>query len=445
MSEKSFYTLPDSLLGALAAVESIENAVALLNSPTGCKFVPSFIVENQDLRKVSVDPFEYEEEFYFGQSRIPCTYLDEIDFVHGTEEKLIRALQTLDNKGFKLIAIINGPATSLIGDDLEGIVQKASISADVITIEATSFDGSAPVGYNAVMNKVIKKFTPHTTTIIPKSVTITGINTLTFNWADNVRQLKEDLALAGIDVTTSIGAGFQIEELSKAVQSAVCVSANEVYGTEICSLLASYNPSMIVPEEMLLPIGIQATETWLTTVCELAKGELHPLNAVIKRTRQTLFDHISRFNSRMGFPEGLTCFISADADIAAPLLLYLNDYLGLYPLGIYVNQRSPYAEAFIQHYIKEKQLNTPLHYSPSPQEEASILKNIQPDLLFGSSHDLALFVGSTNKFPAFVPVSYPSFGTINMTHKPIMGIGGTLYLTELILNQVLKLSRTAVI
>ena len=47
----------------------------LLNGPTGCKFYHGAIAEGQLPRESSYDPLRFLDEFYFGQPRVPATYL----------------------------------------------------------------------------------------------------------------------------------------------------------------------------------------------------------------------------------------------------------------------------------------------------------------------------------------------------------------------------------
>lgn len=90
--------LPDALTGALMAIEGITDARAVLNSPTGCKFYHGHIADKQYPRDSSYDPLQYQEKFFFGQPRIPCTYLDEDDYVAGSTEKLKSILPDMAKK-----------------------------------------------------------------------------------------------------------------------------------------------------------------------------------------------------------------------------------------------------------------------------------------------------------------------------------------------------------
>ncbi|MDR2620537.1 MAG: hypothetical protein LBC29_05420, partial [Propionibacteriaceae bacterium] len=107
---------PDGLSGAIFALEGVRGAVVLLNGPTGCKFYHSSTAEAQFLKSSELDPLSYPEKLYFGQPRVPCTYLDSDDYVYGSSAKLGEALRELwERVPFELLGIVNSPGAALIG------------------------------------------------------------------------------------------------------------------------------------------------------------------------------------------------------------------------------------------------------------------------------------------------------------------------------------------
>ena len=84
---------PDSITGMIFASEGIRNAIVLLNGPMGCKFYHSttsgFLAKHPPLRNaagesVEKGQVEYDilNNYFFRQSRVPCTWLDEIGRAH---------------------------------------------------------------------------------------------------------------------------------------------------------------------------------------------------------------------------------------------------------------------------------------------------------------------------------------------------------------------------
>ena len=80
-----------------------------------------------------LDPLRYAEPFYFGQSRVPATYLDGHGLcVSGPRKKLERILQKISKeKGHGLVAVVNSPGAALIGDDLERMIDEAGFCGAV--------------------------------------------------------------------------------------------------------------------------------------------------------------------------------------------------------------------------------------------------------------------------------------------------------------------------
>jgi nitrogenase molybdenum-iron protein alpha/beta subunit len=107
---------PDRLTGAILAIEGIRDAAVLLNGPTGCKFYHGAVAEGQLPRESSYDPLQFVDEFYFGQPRVPATYLDSEDYVFGASAKLERILPVVASKGHSLIAGGRGGEGLRIGD-----------------------------------------------------------------------------------------------------------------------------------------------------------------------------------------------------------------------------------------------------------------------------------------------------------------------------------------
>ena len=94
---------PDSLSGLLFSLEGIRDGVVLLNGPSGCKFYHSSVSDGQMIRSLDFDPLSYPEIWYFGQPHVPCTSIDNGDYVYGSEEKLREILKFLrDNVKFNV-------------------------------------------------------------------------------------------------------------------------------------------------------------------------------------------------------------------------------------------------------------------------------------------------------------------------------------------------------
>ena len=120
MTERSLKSIsPDSITGMIFAVEGMKNAIVLLNGPMGCRFYHSttsqflsirpllYLPAGENGERVRVD-YNYLNDWFFRQERVPCTYLDGYDYVYSTKDKVSRALEFIrDSIDFDIIAIVN--------------------------------------------------------------------------------------------------------------------------------------------------------------------------------------------------------------------------------------------------------------------------------------------------------------------------------------------------
>ena len=115
---------PDSFSGLIFGFEGMQNTVVALNGPTGCKFYHSSVSDDQGLRQKEFDPLNYPLLYYFGQPRVPCTYLDKRDYIYGSRMKLEELLNFIKKESpADLLIVVNSPGAALIGDNLSQIVE----------------------------------------------------------------------------------------------------------------------------------------------------------------------------------------------------------------------------------------------------------------------------------------------------------------------------------
>lgn len=160
---------PDSITGMIFAMEGIRNTVVLLNGPMGCKFYHSTTSQFLTIRpllylpleeggeKVPVD-YNYLNNWFFRQQRVPCTYLDGYDYVYGTGDKVREGLKFLrDTVDFELLAIVNSPGASLIGDNLKELAAQVLPDRRCVMLESPGYSESFSAGYEAAVLELLKQ------------------------------------------------------------------------------------------------------------------------------------------------------------------------------------------------------------------------------------------------------------------------------------------------
>ena len=151
---------PDGFTGALLAGESILDGAVILHGPTGCRGHHSALSERAFPRDDVEERLNFMQPFYFGQPRIPTTYLDGDDFVFGAREKLVKAIRETAKQGPALITIINSPGAALIGDNISQATVESGAEVPCATVEMPGLSCSLAEGYQQGLIAVLEALSP---------------------------------------------------------------------------------------------------------------------------------------------------------------------------------------------------------------------------------------------------------------------------------------------
>ncbi len=421
---------PDGLTGAIAAVEGIYDAAVLLNGPTGCKFYHGALCENQMPRADFIDPIYYSEEFYFGQPRVPATYLDDYDYVFGATAKLEKILPAVAAKGHSLIAVINTPGAALIGDDLLRFIEKADLPVPCMAMENTGFSRPPSWGFQRAVTDILTTLSPGRTPKKEKCVNLIGISILHHHWEGNIAELTGLLNACGITVNTVLCAGCTVSGLGNLAAAGVNVVVYEEYARELIPFMAEqFGLDPLVPPAGA-PIGFSATESWIESVCGQCDISPQPALALIKEGRKRSHEALNRFNALTGLPKGATFAVEADASIALPLVTWLHEYLGMVPVCVRVPRKSGASE-FAE---KVKDFLEGIHCEAAWRAEPD---HGPPDVVFGSGALITRLRLSGQPFTG-IEISLPKSIYQHVIPKAYMGPQGALYLIEQMINGLVK-------
>lgn len=418
--------MPDSFSGALFAVEGINDAVVILNGPTGCKFYHSAISDYQYPRDISFDPLNYPEIYYFGQPRIPTTFLDGYDYVYGSSEKLKKLLRKVGERGYKLITVVNSPGAALIGDDLESFLGSEVSGIPCVAIESTGFSGYFATGFQNAIIKILDKLDIKREERKFRSVNLLGISIFHKHYGGSIREIKRLLSLCGIDVITTLCAGDSLRDIMELARAEYNVLLYPEYGRELAQWLERrFGMSCLMPAGGP-PLGFDATQAFIITVAEALDCNPAPALEEIEKARAQSFLYLSRFNSISGLPCGATFSVKADPSLALGLTMFLNSYLGMLPAAIEITENegadcAVNLKAYLERAGFLKALSRPVNSTAA-------------DIVLADGNTLAqLRVNEQLKF-AGIEIALPSVGYLDIVEKSLFGISGTLMLIEQVVN-----------
>jgi Nitrogenase molybdenum-iron protein, alpha and beta chains len=423
---------PDSLTGAVAAFEGINEACTLLNSPLGCKVHMSYMASLLAPR-LNMSRSDCLSNFYFGQSKVPCTYLDEQDFIYGTEQKVTDALKLLDTKGYRLIGVVNHSGSSIIGDDLSRFIKNSGIKTRTIPIETSGFTGTYASGFQEAAIKILECLTQKADRKIPKSVNIIGYTIFHYNWENDVAELKRMLSLLGITVASVICAGESISNIEKAGVAELNLVVNEEYGETISKYMAKDLAIPSIPLDLHAPYGLSPSEVWFKAVADYFSLPHDLITSESLRIRKKCYPSLRFATSINNQLKGLPFAIFGDSSQVFSIVSFLYEYLGMYPIVVGIKELGSKSYVSLKNYLAEKNLDSTVLINPDQYELLELLNEAKPRIVFGSRVEEAVCLMLKNT-PSFIPITFPHYDNVILTSRPLIGFNGVLTLVEEIIN-----------
>ena len=407
---------PDALTGMIFALEGMRNAVVLLNGPMGCRFYHSttsqfltvhprlYLPLNEGDERVPVD-YAFLNDWFFRQERVPSTYLDGYDYVYGTKDKVADALRYIaKNIDFELLSIVNSPGAALIGDNLLEIARSILGDKRSVMLESPGFSEPFERGYSEALRAVIAQVGPALwgdgANAAPrnegaKSVNILGLSIWHRYHEGDLRELRRLFGLCGIQVNACPCAGCTIEELSRLPQADLNVVLYSEMGADAARLL----------EEMLgqsyyicrvPPVGFAATQRMFADICELLGVSDEALVLESEKARALAWYKIKQVDTSSGKPKGVAFHVSGGESQVKAYSEFLSEYLGM------------------------------IWADPEDAELVFADANLIAELML------------QNKTFCGIEINLPGMGYIDLVPKTHLGIEGSLFLVEQVLNGLMS-------
>ena len=436
---------PDSLSGLIFGFEGIYNTLVLLNGPTGCKFYHSATSDNQTLRQIEFDPHNFPLIWYFGQPRVPCTYLDKRDYVYGSEDKLKDAIASLTASAkFDLLVIINSPGAALIGDDLPRIASECGLSAPVITVESPGYSKDIFRGYQEACRYMVEALadgggntlaegpspgsssrtlvegTSPGTSPSPhgkgKRVNLLGLSIFQKYFQGDLAEMTRLLALCGIDVHCSLGCECSVDQIRTLADADLNIVVDPDYGLPVAEYLKEKLGMPYLAADGL-PIGFAETEKLFTQICDTLGCDVSKLIEDSERARARCYLYLSRVNSLTGRPRGVKYAVHGSPAQALGYSRFLTKYFGMTADVISITDTGD------------------VNCDTSLATEKDIF-HTDAELVFADGNIIANLKGRHQRFTG-IEISMPSLGYQDVIPKTHLGVSGGLLLCEQILNGML--------
>ncbi len=417
---------PDSFSGIVFALEGVSRSIVLINGPSGCKYYHSAVSDNQTLRQYEFDPFNYSEKWYFGQPRVPCTYLDSDDYIYGSTDKLTEALEFLrDNAPFDLLCIVNSPGAALIGDDLRGIAGRIIKEKSVVIIETPDFSRDICTGYETAAAALLDSLPLNSAARSqPNTVNILGLSIFHKYFAGDILELRRLLGLCGVTVNCFLCADCDIDTIRRIPEAALNIVIHPEYGMKTARYLKErYGTPFYLCDGP--PIGFSATEKLMGGICTALGCDSSLFRRESERARARAYAYISRVNSLTGLPKGVHFAVEGTYSELYAYTDFLVRYFGMIPEALSVLNEG--SDCF------QERLQALLNGLALPQALDRDLTETDSELVFASGNTIAKLKLRRHMFSG-IEISLPSLGYIDVIPKTHLGLQGALMLTEQVLN-----------
>lgn len=441
----------------ILAMEGVRGAVVLLNGPMGCRFYHSttsqflsvrpllYVPSGESGKKVPVD-YNYLNDWFFRQPRVPCTYLDGYDYVYGTRPKVREALHFLkENIEFDLITIVNSPGATLIGDNLKELVDEEMPDTLCVMLESPGLSEDFSTGYEAAVLALLQQVLPKLREKCKEEKEVQArrkredeahrpcLNVLGLSIFDRYApgdrdELRRIFASMGISVSCFLADDCTPEELAAVPDADLNLVISPERGLRTAQYLKErYGTDFLIPE--CPPVGFEATEA----VIRAAAGRLNVrAEAALEecgRGRALAWYHINNIFQAYGKPNGVRYAVEAPLSWLYAFSRFFTDYLGMIPDRL-VSSGPPDA-------VSEDRLRKFLEEHHCGQALGDSILDTGAELVFSNANTIAQLKAENKRFCG-IEISLPGMGYTDIIPKTQIGIRGALFLTEQVLNGLMN-------
>ena len=249
-----------ALAGVYATVLGLNNAVPILHSGAGCGVGNLFGTLYAGGESCGVNE---------GGTATPCSCLVEEHVILGGEEKLNNLVDStiqLFNSNFYVV--ISGCVPSLIGDDVDSIIESYEDEHPIIHVNAPGFKAHSLEGHNLFWDAVIESNLLEEQPIEKGTVNIVGV--VPYNhvfWKGDLYELKKLFRSIGIKANVIFGDGDGLENIKNIPKAEYNIVLNPWIGVRAAKKLKEKfgTPFITFPG---IPIGAKQTSSLLYRVAE---------------------------------------------------------------------------------------------------------------------------------------------------------------------------------
>lgn len=412
-----------SLAGAYGTTLGIRGGIPILHSGAGCGVGQLFGTLYAGGQGAGGNE---------GGTSTPCSCLVEDHVIFGGEKKLRNLIQsTTEIFNGELFVVISGCVPSLIGDDVDAVVNEFRDKVPIVHVNAPGFSGNSYEGYELFFEAIIDQLL----TEKPKKKKLVNIfGVVPYNhvfWKGELPTVKKLLASIGVEaniIFTEENGLSNIQQIPAAEYNIVLSSWN---GHRVAKKLKEKfgTPFITFPN---VPIGAKQTSEFLRTVAEKLKIPSQKVEEVISHEENWTYRYMEYPADAIILVRPNSYFaVTADSNTAIGITKFLTNEIGYLPDIVQITDNPP--EEYRESIAKEILDNIDTVVKPEIVFESDtykIRKNLEDrpfQFLFSSSLEAPT---AMEDFGALhMPTAFPVYNKSVLVHN-YAGYDGGLRLVE---------------
>ncbi|MFT0898704.1 nitrogenase component 1 [Candidatus Methanoprimaticola sp. MG2] len=399
----------DGFWGALLAAESVRGCGAVLHGPGGCRSMLDGESSRFIIRRFAID----EGPFYFNQPRIPCTYLDEEDYINGADYKLSDLLSTMSEE---VAFVVQSPGTSLIGDYINGAAHRSNFQGTVIVQKENHMSEPFHIGYDAATSELVDRLCVQKDRKTSK-VIVLGIPISMDGWEETVSELDSYIAAMELEAVF-VGSGCSVQDIVNSGDASICITVLPEYCTRTSEAYLRHGIPTINGG---IPIGFDGTSRWIENLAKAVGADPDRALEILNRSSERASTIL-----RSAMTSGLamrcaTYSMDLDSIATLPLAKWLYEYLAMFPEEIAV---MPWWDKDYLDEFKE--------FLTGIRSESALVDGLTPkrcDVMFAGGQSAAL-MRKNDVCSVDIAVLGPSTHLLRFVGRPFLGAKGAMLMLD---------------
>lgn len=310
-----------SLGGVLAAISSLPGVVPIAHTPSGC---PGNLAGAMSFGAGNCG------NGYCSGNSVPVSNVIEKNIVFGGADRLKEQIaSTLEIIDASLYVVCTGCMTEIIADDIDGVISEFQDEGKpVIYVNTPSFEGDCYKGYDILMQKLLSDHPQTSGKKDERLVNLLGIvPQMDPFFRGDLEETARLLRRIGLKVNTFFTPDQNYEDICRAAEASLNIVLSRTYGVKTAKAMEKKHGIPYVITD--LPVGADATDSFLVRISEEMGISGDIVQEVIKSENERYYDYVGRITDLIGDGEmKYYTDIAANANNAIPYAYFTERELG---------------------------------------------------------------------------------------------------------------------